>query len=287
MAEKEPIIYEGHEVRPDVMTYEEVAAMVPALKGHRKLVEGIMHFLSLDKVNQVHSRYYTTPGIPFSHALVEKEFNIRLRVDHEEILSRFPDGAFITVSNHPFGALDGIVLLHTVGTFREDYKLMVNLFLSHITAMGPSFIPVDPSGSNDPEKKKITLQGIREAMKHVKSGHPIGFFPAGAVSKVNRRLRIRDREWQPSIIKLIGQLKVPVVPIFFHGRNSTFFNILGMIDWRIRTLRLPAEVFARQGKEIHLTVGEPVTVEEQQACGSVEELTALLRGRTYSLAKEK
>lgn len=285
MAKKEAIIYEGHEVRPEVITYEDVASMVPALKHHPRLVNDILHFLQIDKVNAVHSRYYTTPGIPFSHALVEKEFKIRVRVDHEEILSRFPDGAFITVSNHPFGAFDGIVLLHVVGTFRTDYKLMVNLFLNHLSAMTPSFIPVDPSGSNDPEKKKITLQGIREAMQRVKDGHPIGFFPAGAVSKVNRHLRIRDREWQPSIIKLIGQLKVPVVPIFFHGRNSTFFNILGMIDWRLRTLRLPAEVFARQGKEIHLSIGEPITPEEQQACSNVKELSTLLRQRTYELQK--
>lgn len=274
-------------MRPEVMTYDDVVAMAPAFKGHEKLVNGIMHFLELDKVNEVHSRYYTTPGIPFSHALVEKEFGIRLRVDHEEVLSRFPDGAFITVSNHPFGALDGIVLLHVVGSFRTDYKLMVNLFLNHISAMRPSFIPVDPSGSTDPEKKKITLQGIREAMKRVKDGHPIGFFPAGAVSKVNKQLRIRDREWQLSIIKLISQLKVPVVPIFFHGHNSTLFNVLGMIDWRIRTLRLPAEVFARKGKEVHLTIGEPVSVEEQQSCKSVEELRAMLRERTYSLSREK
>ena len=233
----------------------------------------------------MHSRWASTPGVPFSHALVEKEFKVRVRVDHEEILSRFPTGAFVTVSNHPLGAFDGIVLLHEVGTFRPDYQVMVNLFLNNLSAMCPSFIAVDPSGSADPEKKRVTLQGIREAIAHVKAGHPLGFFPAGAVSKVKRDLHIRDRQWQPSIIRLISQLKVPVIPVYFHGHNSTFFNILGIIDWRLRTLRLPAEVFRMRGREEHLSIGEPITVEEQRDCGTVEELGRLLRARTYELEK--
>lgn len=276
-----------YHVRPEVLTYDDICGMAPMFCGRKKLVDRIFRFLKIDKVNEVHSRWHAAPGIPFAHALVEKEFKVRLRIDNEEILSRFPTGGFITVSNHPFGAFDGIVLLHTVGSFRTDYQVMVNLFLSHLSAMLPSFIPVDPSGSDDPEKKKVTLQGIREALMHVKSGHPLGFFPAGAMSKLKPDLHIRDREWQPSIIKLIKQLAVPVIPIYFHGHNSTFFNILGVISWQLRTLRLPAEVFRMRGRKIHLSVGEPVMPDEQKRCCSVEKLGELLRKRTYELEKIK
>lgn len=188
----------SYDIRPEVLTYEDVCRMAPFFCGKPGLVKAIFRFLKIDRVNAVHSRWASTPGVPFSHALVEKEFKVRVRVDHEEILSRFPTGAFVTVSNHPLGAFDGIVLLHEVGTFRPDYQVMVNLFLNNLSAMRPSFIAVDPSGSADPEKKRVTLQGIREAIAHVKAGHPLGFFPAGAVSKVKRDLHIRDRQWQPS-----------------------------------------------------------------------------------------
>lgn len=275
----------SYDIRPEVLTYEDVCRMAPFFRGKPGLVKAIFRFLKIDRVNAVHSRWASTPGVPFSHALVEKEFKVRVRVDHEEILSRFPTGAFVTVSNHPLGAFDGIVLLHEVGTFRPDFQVMVNLFLNNLSAMRPSFIAVDPSGSADPEKKRVTLQGIREAIAHVKAGHPLGFFPAGAVSKVKRDLHIRDRQWQPSIIRLISQLKVPVIPVYFHGHNSTFFNILGIIDWRLRTLRLPAEVFRMRGREVHLSIGEPITVEEQRDCGTMEELGRLLRARTYELEK--
>ncbi len=276
-----------YHVEPEVLTYADVCGMIPFFCGKKGLVDGIFRFLKIDKVNEVHSRWHATPGIPFAHALVEKEFKVRVRVDNEEVLSRFPTGAFITVSNHPLGAFDGILLLHEVGTFRTDYRVMVNLFLNHLSAMSPSFIPVDPSGSDDPAKKKVTLEGIREAIAHVRNGHPLGFFPAGAVSKVKRDLHIRDRQWQPSIIKLISQLKVPVIPIYFHGHNSTFFNILGIISWQLRTLRLPAEVFRMRGRKVHLSIGEPIMPEEQKACANIEELGKLLRDRTYALEKIK
>lgn len=274
-------------VRPDVLNFDDIRTMVPALANHRKLVEGVMHALWIDRVNQVHGRYCDTPGAEFSHKLVEEEFKIKLRVDNEEVLAGFPTGPFITVSNHPFGGMDGIILIHLVSKYRPDYKVMVNFFLNNIRAMRPSFIAVDPSKSDDPEKKKITMQGIRTAMAHVRAGHPLGFFPAGAVSKIQKNLRIADRQWQPSVIRLIDQLKVPVIPIYFHGHNSTFFNILGLIDWRLRTLRLPREVFLMTGREVHVSVGNPVSVEEQQACGSVEALGRMLRQRTYGLSDIK
>lgn len=271
------------EVRPEVMTYDDIAKMVPRLKKHKKLVEWVLHLLKIDEVNAVHARWCKDPGIPFSHHLIDDEFKIKLRVDNEEILSRFPEGPFITVSNHPFGALDGISLLHLVGTYRPDFKVMVNLILNQISAMRPGFIAVDPSKSTDPEKRKTTMHGIREAMKQVRSGHPLGFFPAGGVSNVNRHLRLEDREWQPSIIRLIQQMKVPVIPIYFHGHNSWWFTFLGIIDWRIRTLRLPGEVFRRRGKTIHVSVGEPISPEEQAKYTDEKEFGLFLRHQTYKL----
>ncbi|MEE1365216.1 MAG: hypothetical protein UHE93_00840, partial [Muribaculaceae bacterium] len=86
---------ENYEIKPEVLTYEDVVEMAPFFKGRRKLVNAIFRLLAIDKVNGVHSRHYKTPGIPFSHALVEKEFNVSLRVDNEEVLERFKEGAFI------------------------------------------------------------------------------------------------------------------------------------------------------------------------------------------------
>lgn len=278
---------DSNEIRPDVLNYDDIRQMAPALEGHEKFVNFLLHFLQVDKVNRIHGDYCDTPGVQFASRLVNEEFKFKLRVDNEEVLSRFKEGPFITVSNHPFGSYDGIILLHLVGSYRPDYKIMVNLILNKIQAMQPSFIAVDPLKSDDPEKKKITMQGIRNAMKHVREGHPLGFFPAGAISKIDKSLHISDLPWQPTIIRLIKQLQVPVVPIFFHGRNSTWFNILGLIDWRLRTLRLPGEVMRKYGSEVHISVGKPISVEEQNKHQSIEDLGKFLREETYKLKKIK
>ncbi len=270
-------------VRPDVMTVDDVIAAVPRLAGRRHTLERIMNLLWMDKVNFVHGKYCYEEGIPFAHLLIEQQFRIRLRIDNEEILDRFPTGPFITVSNHPFGALDGILLLHILGGKRPDFRVMVNMFLNYLSAMRPSFIAVDPSKSDDPEKRRATMQGIKEAMRHLKEGHPMGFFPAGAVSKIDRSLRIRDREWQPSIIRLIKQMKVPVIPVYFHGHNGTFFNILGLIDWRLRTLRLPRELFNKTGKEVRVSIGEPIMPDRQADFTDIGEFGKFLRKSTDDL----
>lgn len=270
-------------VRPEVITFDDVVKAVPALAKHPKLVNWVFRFLAIDKVNYVHGKYCETTGVPFAGRLVNEEYRWKLRIDNYEVLDQFKEGPFITVSNHPFGSYDGIILLHIVGSVRPDYKVMVNLILNQLQAMRPSFIAVDPQKSDDPEKKKITMQGMREAIKHVKEGHPLGFFPAGAISNVDWKLNISDRPWQPVIIRLIRQLQVPVIPIFFHGKNSTFCNILARIDWRLRTMRLPRELFSSYDKEVHVSIGQPISVEEQNKFPDLESLGAFLRQKTYDL----
>ena len=75
-----------------------------------------------------------------------------------------------------------------------------------------------------------------------------------------------------------------MIPIFVHGSNSWWCNILGVVCWPARSLRLPAEVFRKNGKELHISIGNPITVEEQKAhSSSLDELGAFLREKTYAL----
>lgn len=272
-------------VKRTVLDVDDVIAMVPRLKGHEKLVAKALHWLDVDKVNDVHSRGFDRPGPPFVKFLLE-DFNIKLRIDNEQVLDNLPEGAFVTVSNHPFGALDGITLIHLIASRRPEYKVMVNMILNRITAMQPNFIAVDQTASDDPAKKAVSIQGIKKAIMQVRRGQPVGFFPAGAMSKVNWRGQLVDRPWQPSVIRLIEQLKVPVIPIFFHGSNSFLFNFLGVVCWQLRTLRLPSEVWRKCNSTLHISVGDPISVEEQMKHqGSVEEFGEFLKSQTYALRK--
>ncbi len=279
---------EDNTIRPDVLNYDDIRALVPKLDGHPKLVNALLHWLQVDKVNAVHAKCCDTPGPEFVRRLLLEEFKIKLRIDNEQVLDHLPEGAFITVSNHPFGALDGIALIYLISSRRPEYKVMVNMILNKISAMRPNFIAVDAWASNDPAKRAVSVAGIRTALRQLKEGHPVGFFPAGAMSKTTLRDGLQDRPWQDSILQIIHRAKVPVIPIYFHGSNSTWFNILGHICWPARSLRLPAEVFRKVGKEMHISVGNPISVAEQAEHGATPaELGAYLRSCTYALRANK
>ena len=271
-------------IKPKVLDYDDICKMVPFFEGKPKLVNFLFNMLKVDKVNWLHENNYKTPGAPFTKGIL-KDLGITVVVENKEILDTLPEGPFITVSNHPFGALDGITLISELASRRKDYKVMVNLILNYITSMRENFIAVDPVATNDPAKKAVTMRGIREAMMHVKKGHPLGFFPAGSVAKINVKLQVDDRDWQPSIIRLIQQLKVPVIPIYFHGYNSMLSYIMGRICWPLRSLMLPSEVFRKQGATLRMTVGKPISVEEMSQYPGVEELTKFLKDTTFALKK--
>ena len=272
------------EVRPDVLNYDDIRQMVPKLDGHPKLVNALLKFLSVDKVNGVHGRNCDTPGPEFVKRMLIDDFKIKLDIKGQEVLDNLPEGPFITVSNHPLGALDGIALIYLITRYRPKYKVMVNMSLNRISAMRPNFIAVDAMASDDPAKRAVSVAGIRAALRQLKEGEPIGFFPAGAMSKTNWKYKTVDREWQDSVLQIIYRAKVPVIPIYFHDKNSWWCNFLGNTLWQARTLRLPAEVFRKTGKTLHISVGQPISVEEQAANSTdAKSLGKYLREKTYAL----
>lgn len=273
------------EVRPDVITLKDVEKLAPAAAKVPRLVKWAMRLFRINEVNRVHSTYSMTPGPEFVRCLMEDEFQIPLQVDNAEILERFKEGPFITVSNHPFGSLDGIALIYIVTRVRPKFKVMVNMILNQLSAMRPNFIAVDQAASADPEKRAVSVAGVREVFKLLKSGTPVGFFPAGAIGKTDDEGIIVDRPWQPVVLQIIMKAKVPVIPIYFHGTNSKLFNWFGHHSILLRTLWLPRELFRKRRKPMRVTIGEPVSVEKQAEFGKdYQALGDFLRQTTYRLS---
>ncbi|MCD7972977.1 MAG: lysophospholipid acyltransferase family protein [Candidatus Azobacteroides sp.] len=272
--------------KPAVIDIEDLKKIHPVFskKIGIKLADFLMKFTGLNKVNWVYKRSIEHEGVEFTRRLL-KDVEVTYSIENEEILNNLPEGAFITVSNHVYGALDGIMAIDIIARKRPDYKMMVNWMLNMIKTMAPNFIGVNPyDGAKD---KHSSVGGVKQCIAHLKEGHPLGFFPAGAVSKYNNRLEIVDREWQPSVMRLIRKAKVPVIPVFFHGYNSTFYNLIGLVSWKLRTLRLCHEVFNKKGRTFKITFGEIISVEEQAKYKDLKEYTQFLRDKTYGLQKGK
>ncbi|TNE29030.1 MAG: lysophospholipid acyltransferase family protein [Bacteroidetes bacterium] len=242
----------------------------------------IMDITKLTEVNALYERFGDKTGIDFIDAVFEEleiEFNY-----FEDELKRIPkEGPFITVSNHPLGGIDGLVLLKIISMVRPDYKVMANFLLKKIETLEDQFIAVNPFETRKDAFNSST--GLKEAIQHLKDGHGLGIFPAGEVSayKFGER-KVIDREWQDGAIKLIEKMGVPVVPVYFKAKNSSLFYVLASLSSTLQTAKLPSELLTQRNKQILVRVGKPVEKKEMEECKNSVETMELLRERTYRLS---
>ena len=200
-----------------LLTLTEIEDMVPAFRSStgRRIARFLMKALAVDKINDLYDRNSGCTGPEFARAILD-DIGVVYTVYGKEMLDNLPQGGFITVSNHPYGSIDGIILADLFGHIRGDYKLIVNRILARIEALSPNFINVTPTGDTRTAPTGDSISGIMSAMRHVSEGHPLGIFPSGAVSDLSLKDRcIRDREWQLPVIRLIWKLRVPVLPVRF------------------------------------------------------------------------
>ena len=275
-------------MKEKLISREDVRKLNPAFRGRygNSLINFAMKLTGMNKVNQIYDTSKMYEGVDFCKHLLD-DVGVNIIVENSEVLDRFKDKPFITVSNHAYGHIDGIAAIRIVGEKRPDYKMMVNFILGMIDTMSPNFITVNPYTSGKIAEVS-SLEGVKECITHIKEGHPLGFFPAGAVSKTKIRglkFEVEDREWQESVIKLIKKVGVPIIPMYFSGKNSWLFNFLDLIDWRLRSLRLGHEVYNKKGKNIYVRFGDPIMKEEQAKYKDITEFGEFLKTQTYALSK--
>ncbi|OED42240.1 glycerol acyltransferase, partial [Flavobacteriaceae bacterium (ex Bugula neritina AB1)] len=242
-----------------------VILKVTRLSKVNRQYDGINHHQGLDFVNEVLKLYGVTFEIP------------------PEDLKRLPkDGAFITLSNHPLGGLDGVLLLKLMLEHRCDYKIIANFLLHNFTPLKPYIMPVNPF--EDRKEVRSSLKGIKDSILHLQQGKPLGIFPAGEVSTIKDGKQYVDKPWEPGAMRLVKKAKVPVIPIYFHARNSRLFYRLAAMSDTLRTAKLPSELFSQESRIIKVRIGNPVSVKDQEEYTNLEDFTNFLRKKTYMLA---
>ncbi len=208
--------------------------------------------------------------------------DVRTVVSNED-RARIPKtGPVIVVANHPFGGIEGVVMLSILSSIRPDAKAMANYMLQLIPEMRDMFIAVNPFRS--PGAAKQNVGPLLETMKWLKNGHVLGVFPSGEVSSIDVKSgRVRDPAWSPTIAGIARKTQATVVPMFFTGRNPALFQIAGLIHPRLRTVMLPTMTSKKSRSTIEVHVGTPITPTELAKFETDEDLTRYFRLRTYAL----
>ena len=241
----------------------------------------LMKITKISSINRFYDKHKHLEGIEFLEAILE-HYEIDFEIPQEDFKRLPKEGAFVTISNHPLGGIDGVLLLKLMLQHRSDFKIIANFLLHRIAPMAPFIMPVNPF--EDRKDAKSSISGFKSALKHIKDGHPLGIFPAGEVSTYKDGKLIVDRPWEEAAIKLIRKAHVPVVPIYFHAKNSPLFYRLSKINDIFRTAKLPSEVTSQRNRSIKVRIGQPISVENQKEQENLAEYTELLRMKTYMLA---
>src|SRR6201995_5539831 len=240
----------------------------------------LMEVMKINQVNKLFAEAQPKEGPEFVDAILAG-CGVDIEFDERELKNIPAEGSFIAIANHPYGGIEGMVLLKILCMVRPDAKIMANFLLKKIPNLSDYFVAVNPFENIE---HSSSISGLKTTMELLANGTPIGIFPAGEVStfKVEQK-QVTDRLWHPVVGKIIARANVPVVPIYFHGNNGLLFNLLSLIHPTLRTAKLPSELFNKHGHTIKLRIGKPINVEEVPDYANSTKLLNYLRARTYAL----
>lgn len=242
--------------------------------------------LSIKSLNAIYRRIHLASTADNFFQTSLDVLNVEISVSAED-LSRIPDkDPLIVVSNHPFGGLDGLILGNLLTRVRPDVRFLANYLLHMIPEFRDWLISVDPFGGQD--APKTNTQPLRQAIRWIRDGHALATFPAGEVSHLRLRQRkIMDRKWSPHIGALIRRTGAAVLPVFFHGRNSPLFHLMGVFNARMRTALLPHELVNKTNRTIDVCIGRPLNGKRLESFQTDEALIEYLRIHAYILKSRR
>ena len=239
-------------------------------------------FIPMQQARDLYRRVRSAPqGFRLEALLAEMKIELDVQpADLERIPTK---GPLVAVANHPFGVLDGAVLAVLLSRVRPDVRVLANSVLAGIPELHRHCIFVDPF--HTASSADTNLKSLKQAIDWLRQGGALAVFPAGEVSQIIvREAHITDPAWNTVAARLIRKAGAAALPVYFSGRNSMTFQLLGLIHPRLRTLFLLQEFLQQREKRVRVRIGKPIPSELITSLEGDEEATEYLRLRTYLLS---
>ena len=266
---KLPIVCEGDHVLTE-------PPLLPGLPGFAG------KFVPLEQARELYRRVRSAPrGFRLEALLAEMKVKLEVRAAD---LDRTPiKGPLVAVANHPFGVLDGAALAVLLSRVRPDVKILANSLLERFPVLHEHCIFVDPFHTSSSTNKNV--KPLKHALEWLHQGGALAVFPAGEVSQWNvREAQVTDPAWNTVAARLVRKTGASALPVYFCGRNSVAFQLLGLINPRLRTLFLLQEFLQQGEKDVQVRIGRAIPSELIASLDNDEEATEYLRLRTYLLS---
>ena len=216
--------------------------------------------LSIIRMIRAFEKRGAPTGQPFWRAALGT-MGIDLLTPQEEIDNIPLEGPVVVVANHPHGLVDGMIL---AGRRRTDYKILTRALLTGIDEVAASYMISVPF-PHEPDAQRKSVEMRAKAMAHLKEGGVISVFPSGVVASSDSLFGpVIEREWNVFTAQMIRRSGATVVPIYFPGENSRWYQMANRISATLRQSLLLHEVVKSCNKPQKPVVGAPISAEKMQ-----------------------
>ena len=211
---------------------------------------------------------------------------IPLLTPDEQIRKIPAEGPVVVVANHPHGLVDGMILADLIGHRRNDFKILSRALLTGLDEVAASYMISVPF-PHEPDAQRKSVEMRAKAMAHLKEGGLVTVFPSGVVASSDTLFGpVIERDWNVFTAQMIRRSGATVVPVFFPGSNSRWYQIANRLSATLRQGLLLHEVVHSCNHPQKPIVGDPVSAAQMQLLASDPRgFMDWLRAHTLSLGE--
>lgn len=193
-------------------------------------------------------------------------------------------GPLVLIANHPFGILDGLMMGRILSAVRGDFRILAHQVFRKASDLDRHILPI--SFDDTREALALNLQTRKTALEYLSQGGAIGIFPGGTVSTAAKPFsQPMDPGWRSFTARMVARSDAQIVPMFFCGHNSRFFQVASHLHYTLRVGLFIKEFGARTDKPVEVVIGKPIP---QAALapfiGDARAMMDFLRRETYALS---
>ncbi len=275
--------FDGHSQGMDTPKVSYACSSQPVLQS--SLIRGLEWITGRQRMEEHYARTRDVGGDAF-WAVALEQLDVHLRSTPADPSRCLPcTGPAVVVANHPLGVLDGLSLCRLISQVRTDFRILVNHVLCRDDRVGHHFLPVDFSGTQTARRQNV--RSLRAAFDCLREGRCLAMFPAGGVATASRPFGpVEELPWKPLLARLVRECEVPVVPVYFEGRNSRLFQLASQVSLTLRLSLLLRETLGKAGETLPVYLAAPISYDTLAQFEKQEALTHFLRRSTLNLAQK-
>ncbi|MEM6464811.1 MAG: lysophospholipid acyltransferase family protein [Pseudomonadota bacterium] len=248
-----------------------------------RAIEWLTGKVSVIRMLREYNRRETPTRANFWHTALDI-MRIDIQTPPEQITRIPADGPVIIVANHPHGLVDGMVIADLVSNLRLDFKILSRGILTGIDETATSFmISVPFPHEDDAQKKGIEMRAA--AMEQLDNGGVVALFPSGVVASSDTFFgEVVEREWTAFTAKMIRRSGATVLPMYFPGSNSRWYQVANRISPTLRQGLLLGEIVRSCNRPQKPVIGKPLTKDDiADRMDDPRAFMAWLRDKTLAL----